>query len=190
MNERSDMIHYGTLSAVMEYYQKVPSGIKTVHTRHFQGLDDASMTMLRLGRALSNMCDGDSKATYSRLAIWGADMNALIQQAIDALDMANTECALQQLAVVQRNLRAFIDCCSLIDSQPGHMQFETADSILTDIKQRMENAGENDEPQFEDIYKRICDELQKRDGDIDDGQRLSCHSNSKENRKRNIPEQR
>jgi hypothetical protein len=164
MNERLGMILYSTLSAVMEYYQKVPSGLEKAHTRYFQGLDDESMTMQRLGRAFSNVCDSETRATYSRFAIWGADMNAIIQKAIDALNASDTKCALDQLAVVQKNLRAFIDCCSLIDSQPGWMQFETTDEILTEIKQRMEEAGESTMPQFENTYKSICEALKRLDG--------------------------
>lgn len=168
MNERFGMIRYSTLSAVMEYYQKVPSSLEKAHTRYFQGLGDESMTMQRLGRALSNVCDSEARATYSRFAIWGADMNAIIQKTMDALNASDTKCALDQLAVVQKNLRAFIDCCSLIDSQPGWMQFETTDEILTEIKQRMEDAGESTMPQFENTYKSICEALKRLAGDTVD----------------------
>ncbi len=163
MSDGSGAIRYGILSAVMDYYQNVPSGIVTAHTRHFQGLGDESMPMQRLGRALSNACDSEAKATYSRFAIWGADMNAIIQEAMEALASADIKSAMPQLVVVQKNLRAFIDCCSLLDSQPGYMQFETVTDILTEIKQRMEDAKEDSAPQYKDIYIRICGTLKSED---------------------------
>lgn len=119
----------------MDYYQNVPSGIATAHTLHFQGSGDESMPMQRLGRALSNACDPKSMATYSRFAIWGADMNAIVQESMDALASSDINSAMFQLAVLQKNLRAFIDCCSLLDTQHGYMRFETATDILTEIKQ-------------------------------------------------------
>jgi hypothetical protein len=44
------------------------------------------------------------------------------------------------------------------------MQFETTDEILTEIKQRMEEAGESTMPQFENTYKSICEALKRLDG--------------------------
>lgn len=163
MSEDSIKIHYGVLNAVMEYYQSVPSGIKNTHTRHFQGLDDESMTMQRLGRALSNACEPEAAATYSRFAIWGADMNAVFQEALDALAVADIKSAASRLMLAQKNIRAFIDCFSLLDSQPGHMQFNTVADILNEIKRRMEEAHEDSMPQYKDTYNRICEAINEQD---------------------------
>ncbi|TEB06567.1 hypothetical protein Psch_00099 [Pelotomaculum schinkii] len=171
MSEGSGVIRYGILSAVMDYYQNVPSGIETAHTRHFQGRGDESMPMQRLGRALSNACDSEAKATYSRFAIWGADINTIAHEAIDAVSVDNKKVAMQKLSLILKNMRAFIDCFSLLDSQPGYMQFETAADILTEIKQRMEDTKENKAPQYEDIYMRICDALKNEDF-IETGEQL------------------
>jgi len=109
MREGSENVRYGVLSAVMEYYQTVPSGIEKAHTRHFQGLDDEAMTMQRLGRALSDACDPAAVATYSRFDIWGADMNAIVQEAFNGLTSDDIKSVSLQLLTLQKNLRAFID---------------------------------------------------------------------------------
>jgi hypothetical protein len=70
MSDGFGAIRYGILSAVMDYYQNVPSGIVTAHTRHFKAGRE-SMPMQRLGRALSNACDS-SKGYFIPGLLYGA----------------------------------------------------------------------------------------------------------------------
>lgn len=88
-----------------------------------------------LERAIGNLINDDFEinralATPSRFAIWSADIAWLIQSSIEEMNNGNIEQAEKYLNIAQRNMRAFIDCCRLMDTQEGYMQFENEKDTL------------------------------------------------------------
>lgn len=158
--KRYDLIDYRILETVIDYYEQTESCIETSHTRHLNSSGD-EMSLQRFGRAMSNVSDGDAPATYSRFAIWGADLNCLVENTMHAVNNSDKETAINKLKILLRNVRAFADCCSLIDSQPGHMQFDRPTEILDQIKNNMENFKENNNPKHEYLYSRLCESIDK-----------------------------
>ena len=162
VKKRYDLIDYGLLGRIIEYYEKTNSCITFPHKWSFNESDNPIMGLQRLGRALSNVCGDDAGATYSRYAIWGADLNKLTEDAIDALKNSDTEQAINYVQMIQRNARAFVDCCLLIDTQPGHMCFKDPVKILNSIKEKMEETGEHIDRETCHLYKEICQQIEEQ----------------------------
>lgn len=153
--KRYDIIHYGILSNVIFYYEVTKAALLHPFLRFHEETYRDSQYFERLGRAFSNVADDDARATYSRFAIWGAGLNSLLEQTADAINHSNKAEALRSLDIVQRNIRAYVDCCAMVDSQPGHMQFSRPDEILDEYRENMEETKENADLEKKPLYDQF-----------------------------------
>lgn len=160
-NKRYDIIDYGVLSRIILYYRNTKAAIMHPLRRFHENTAYEYQYLERLGRAFSNVTDGDAPATYSRFAIWGAGLNTLLEQTAEAINRSDKQAAMHLLEVLQRNVRAYVDCCAMVDSQPGHMQFERPDQILDEYKKYMEETSENSDAEKVSIYDDICGMLKE-----------------------------
>jgi hypothetical protein len=149
-------VDYGLLSTVMDYYERAESAIETPHDL-YDNRNGGCFLFDRMRRAFSNCCCPENRAVIeSRFAIWGASIDDIASQISEAVKNNDNETATRLSRLLQRNSRAFVDCCAVFDSLPGRMNFYNLENILLDIRTKMESYNENVNPKFAGLYKNIC----------------------------------
>ena len=151
-----EMIHYGMIDTILRFYKNVP-GAAEMPIEIFREENSEEMVFQRMGRAFSNACEPDARATASRFAISGVDAYSLIGAVEDALKFGDTDTALRILALMKRLAHAFVDCWTLFDTAPEQMHFTSRQAFFQGIKEYMESIGASDVPEYSNIYQDVCE---------------------------------
>jgi hypothetical protein len=84
----------------------------------------------RLERAAFNECYGNRQIINSRYGMWAADLRAILEGAVTALENHDSDQAKANLNLAINALGAYIDIQAAFDSLPGGMQLENPDQII------------------------------------------------------------
>jgi hypothetical protein len=85
----------------------------------------------RLERAAFNECYDNRQIINSRYGMWAADLRAILEGAVAALENRDCDKAQADLYLAINALGAYIDIQAAFDSLPGGMQLEDPDQIIS-----------------------------------------------------------
>jgi hypothetical protein len=83
-----------------------------------------------LERAAFNECYGNRQIINSRYGMWAADLRAVLEEAVTALENQDFQKAKTDLYQAINALGAYIDIQAAFDSLPGGMQLGDPDQII------------------------------------------------------------
>jgi len=114
---------------ILNFYSSLGKEKVFNDNRYCNGNSDA-MVYSRLERVAFNQLDDNASATYSRYAIWAADVREIINEVIKSIDNNELDDAKGKMILALNAMGAYIDIQSLFDSQPGGMQFDSPEDII------------------------------------------------------------